>query len=42
MRRLVPLTLLLAGCQQSSAETVVAFALIFGTLIRILVDPDAR
>jgi hypothetical protein len=42
MRRLALLATLLAGCQaQSAAESTIAFVLLFGTLARLFVDPDA-
>jgi hypothetical protein len=43
MRRLALLATLLAGCDaQAGIETTLAFAVLFGTLARIFVDPDAR
>lgn len=43
MRSLVLLATLLAGCDaQAGVETTIAFVVIFGTLARIFVDPDAR
>jgi hypothetical protein len=42
MRRLVFLVPLLAGCDQSSVETTAVFVVLFGTLARIFLDPDAR
>jgi hypothetical protein len=43
MRRLALIATLLAGCDaQGGVETAIAFVLLFGTLARIFVDPQAR
>ena len=43
MRSVVLIATLLAGCDsQAGVETAIAFAVIFGTLARIFVGPDAR
>jgi len=43
MRRFLWLLPVVAGCEaQSGAETALAFVVIFATLTRIFVDPDAR
>jgi len=43
MRRLAMFAMLLAGCDaQAGVETTIAFVVLFGTLARIFVDPEAR
>lgn len=43
MRRFIWLATLLAGCDaRSSAETAIAFVVLFGTLAHLFVDHDAR